>query len=100
MLLRQRAFDPFFLGIRLKKYFSRSRIDRSFSRQSSVFGYIAAALFGAVTPFCSCTTIPIFAGMLKSDIPLGHAMSFLLASPTINPPAIILLVLLFHRLIF
>ncbi len=85
----------FYLGIRLKKYFSRTRIDRSFSKKGGLVGNIIAALFGAITPFCSCTTIPIFAGMLKSDIPLGHAMSFLIASPTINPPAIILLVILF-----
>jgi len=54
-----------------------------------------AALLGAATPFCTCTAVPLFLGMLEADIPLGPAISFLLASPTINLGAVILLLVVF-----
>ena len=58
-------------------------------------GYFLGAFAGAVTPFCSCTTVPIFAGMIDSNVRLGYAVSFLIASPTLNPPALILFYVLF-----
>ncbi len=66
-----------------------------FERQSGLGGSIIAAFLGAATPFCTCTAIPLFLGMLEADIPLGPAISFLLASPTINLGAIILLLVVF-----
>lgn len=53
-----------------------------------------ASLLGAATPFCTCTAVPLFLGMLEVEIPLGPAISFLLASPTINLGAVILLFVL------
>ena len=47
--------------------------------------------FGALTPFCSCSTIPIMLGMLKGGVPFGAAMSFLVASPLLNPVIILML---------
>ncbi|MHC5083768.1 MAG: permease [Planctomycetota bacterium] len=56
-----------------------------------LFGYIAAATFGAVTPFCSCSSIPLFLGFTQARIPIGTTMSFLITSPIINEVAIVLL---------
>jgi len=54
-------------------------------------GYVIAAGFGAVTPFCSCSSIPLFLGFTSAGIPLGITMSFLITSPLINEVAVILL---------
>ncbi|WP_446425495.1 permease [Mailhella sp.] len=54
-------------------------------------GYVLGAVFGAVTPFCSCSSIPLFIGFLTARIPLGITMSFLITSPIINEVAIVLL---------
>lgn len=51
-------------------------------------GNLLAALFGAVTPFCSCSSIPLFVGMMQSRVPLGIALSFLITSPLVNEIAI------------
>jgi len=51
---------------------------------------IVGVLAGIVTPFCSCSTIPIFLGLLESQLPRRTAMSFLIASPLVSPPALIL----------
>src|SRR5699024_8709185 len=52
---------------------------------------ILGTFFGAVTPFCSCSTIPILAGLLNSKVPFGPSMSFLIASPLMNPVMIFML---------
>ena len=54
-------------------------------------GYFIASGFGAITPFCSCSSIPLFLGFTSAGIPLGITMSFLITSPLINEVAIILL---------
>lgn len=54
-------------------------------------GYFFGALFGAVTPFCSCSSIPLFLGFTTARIPIGTSMSFLITSPLINEIAVILL---------
>lgn len=54
-------------------------------------GYLLGSLFGAVTPFCSCSSIPLFMGFVSARIPLGVTMAFLLTSPMINEVAIVLL---------
>jgi len=56
-----------------------------------IFGYFVGALFGAITPFCSCSSIPLFIGFTTARIPLGITMSFLITSPMINEVAIALL---------
>ncbi|MCG9697671.1 permease [Shewanella sp. Isolate11] len=55
------------------------------------FGYGAGSFFGAITPFCSCSSIPIFLGFTSAGIPLGITMAFLITSPLINEVAILLL---------
>ncbi len=59
--------------------------------RSRGFGNFFAALFGAVTPFCSCSSIPIFFSFLESGIPLGIALSFLITSPIINEYLVVLM---------
>jgi len=67
---------------RLKKWMGRGGIGGNF----------IAALFGAVTPFCSCSSIPIFISLLKAGVPLGVTFSFLITSPIINEYLVILMV--------
>lgn len=54
-------------------------------------GYILAVLLGAVTPFCSCSSVPLFIGFLEAGIPMGVVMAFLIASPMINEVAVVIL---------
>jgi uncharacterized membrane protein YraQ (UPF0718 family) len=54
-------------------------------------GYFMGAGFGAVTPFCSCSSIPLFLGFTQARIPIGITMSFLITSPIINEVAVVLL---------
>jgi len=56
-----------------------------------VWGNFVAALFGAITPFCSCSSIPIFISLLKAGVPLGVTFSFLVTSPLINEYLVILM---------
>lgn len=52
---------------------------------AGVFGNVIAAGFGALTPFCACSTIPMTVGFLNAGVPFGSTMSFLIASPLLNP---------------
>jgi len=54
-------------------------------------GYVMGSVFGAITPFCSCSSIPVFLGFTSAGIPVGITMSFLLTSPLINEVAVLLL---------
>jgi hypothetical protein len=56
-----------------------------------VFGYPAAAAFGAVTPFCSCSSVPVFLGFVQARFPIGVAFAFLITSPIVNEIAVALL---------
>ncbi len=58
-------------------------------------GNVMAALLGIVTPFCTCSAIPLFIGFVESGIPLGVTFSFLVAAPMINEVALVLLFGLF-----
>lgn len=55
------------------------------------FGYLVGSIFGAITPFCSCSSIPLFLGFTSARIPLGVTMAFLITSPMVNEVAIVLL---------
>ncbi len=67
------------------------RVRDYLSGKNRLFGYGAAAAFGTVTPFCSCSSIPLFLGFTQARIPLGITMSFLITSPIINEVAVVLL---------
>lgn len=65
------------------------------SRKWYGFDYFMGAIFGTVTPFCSCSSIPLFIGFLQARIPLGVTFSFLITSPLVNEVAIVLFLGLF-----
>lgn len=54
-------------------------------------GYVLAAVFGAISPFCSCSSVPLFIGFASTRIPIGIIMAFLITSPVINEVAVVLL---------
>lgn len=64
---------------------------RRWMGSGGIWGNFVAALFGAITPFCSCSSIPIFISLLKAGVPLGVTFSFLVASPIINEYLVILM---------
>lgn len=59
--------------------------------KSRFTGYVLAALLGAITPFCSCSSVPLFIAFLSAGIPLGVTMAFLITSPLVNEVAVVLL---------
>lgn len=65
-------------------YVPEEKIRRKLSG-AGVFGNIVAAGFGALTPFCACSTIPMTVGFLNAGVPFGSTISFLIASPLLNP---------------
>lgn len=84
----------FFVGI-LRSYFSPERTRKALEGKPLFVGNIMASFLGMVTPFCSCSAIPLFLGFVEAGIPLGVTFSFLIAAPMINEVALILLVGLF-----
>ena len=74
----------------LRTFLPRRKI-KEWLGKSRGLGYIFAALFGAATPFCSCSSIPIFFSFLEAGIPLGIAFSFLITSPIINEYLVVLM---------
>lgn len=74
----------------LRTYLPRHRI-RAWLSGHSAWSYVAASVFGAVTPFCSCSSIPIFFGFLSAGVPLGVAFAFLITSPLINEYLVVLM---------
>ena len=67
------------------------RVRKALSGKRRLLGYALGAGFGAVTPFCSCSSIPLFLGFSTAGIPLGITLSFLITSPLINEIAVVLL---------
>lgn len=69
------------------------KIRQYLSGRTSFFGYILAVLLGTVTPFCSCSSIPLFLGFVAAGIPFGITMAFLISSPLISEVAVLLLLI-------
>jgi hypothetical protein len=84
----------FFIGL-LMEYLPPNRIRDFLSNRLAWMQYVLGALLGAATPFCSCSTVPITAGLLRSGVPFGPTMAFLFSSPVLNPVIIALLLSLF-----
>jgi uncharacterized protein len=80
----------FFVGI-IRSFFTAERTRKALEGKSLFTGNVMASLLGIVTPFCSCSAIPLFLGFVESGIPLGVTFSFLIAAPMINEVAVILL---------
>ena len=89
LLIVMISFIAFF-----RSFITKKRI-RSVLSENKFMPYLTASFFGAVTPFCSCSSIPLFLSFLELNIPLGVAFSFLVTSPLINQYLIILMLGLF-----
>ncbi|MDW5550439.1 permease [Methanosarcina sp.] len=83
----------FLVGL-IQEYVSDETIKKAMGGQHKVVGSILGAGFGALTPFCSCSTIPMLLGMLNAGVPFAAAMAFLFSSPLLNPVIISLLIIL------
>ncbi len=75
----------------LRSYVPPERVRAALAGRSVVAGTIGAALFGVVTPFCSCSAVPLFIGFLQAGIPVGVTLAFLISSPLVNEVALVLL---------
>ncbi len=82
------VFIIFLMGI-INSYFPIDLL-RNFLSRKKLYGleYLLASLFGALTPFCSCSSVPLFIGFVKGGIPLGVTFAFLITSPLVNEVAI------------
>jgi len=83
----------FIIGI-LMEYLPPSRVRDFLSNKLGWVQYLMGSGLGAITPFCSCSTVPLTAGLLKGGVPFGPTMAFLFASPVLNPVIIALVLTL------
>lgn len=75
----------------IRSYFPPERTKKILERFSGITGNIMASLLGIVTPFCSCSSVPIFIGFIEAGVPLGVTFSFLITSPIVNEAAFAIL---------
>lgn len=80
----------FIVGI-IRTFFTPERTRKALEGKKTFTGNVLSAGLGIVTPFCSCSAIPLFIGFVESGVPLGVTFSFLIASPMINEVAVVLL---------
>ena len=79
----------------LRSYFPIEKVRDYLSGKNKIVGHIMAAVFGVLTPFCSCSAIPLFLGFLQARIPLGVAFSYLVSAPLSDPVVFALLISMF-----
>ncbi|MBI1206694.1 MAG: permease [Azospirillum sp.] len=80
----------FVMGL-FRTVLSPERVRTLIKGSSHGAGYLLAAILGAVTPFCSCSSVPLFIGFLEGGIPVGVTMAFLITSPLVNEVAVVIL---------
>lgn len=80
-----------FLISYIRSYFPPERTKKILSRFKGATGNLMASLLGIVTPFCSCSSVPIFIGFIEAGVPLGLTFSFLITSPIVNEAAFAIL---------
>lgn len=84
----------FGIGI-LRTFFTPEKTRAILAGKKSIVGNIFAALLGVVTPFCSCSAVPLFIGFVQAGVPLGVTFSFLVSAPIVNEIALVLIFGLF-----
>jgi uncharacterized membrane protein YraQ (UPF0718 family) len=75
----------------VRSYFPPERVRTALAGRGTVVATLAAAAFGVVTPFCSCSAVPLFIGFVEAGIPMGVTFAFLISSPMVNEVALVLL---------
>lgn len=75
----------------LRSYFPPERVRSLLVGRGTLAGTVAAALFGVITPFCSCSAVPLFIGFVEAGVPMGVTFAFLVSSPMVNEVALVLL---------
>ncbi len=75
----------------LRSFVAPDRVRGALAGRGTLPGTVAAAGFGVVTPFCSCSAVPLFIGFVEAGVPLGVTFAFLVASPMVNEVALVLL---------
>jgi uncharacterized membrane protein YraQ (UPF0718 family) len=79
----------------IRSFLPQEKIRKMLSHKHTYVGNILAAVFGIITPFCTCSAIPLFLGFIEAGVPLGATFSFLVSSPMINEVALVLLLGMF-----
>lgn len=80
----------------IQSFFPPERTKKILGRFKGIWANILAALFGTITPFCSCSSIPLFIGFTSSGLPIGVTFSFLISSPLVDLASVILLASIFN----
>ena len=75
----------------IRSYINNDKIKKYIEKQPKFIAYFISSIFGAITPFCSCSSIPVFIGFIEAGVPFGITMSFLITSPMINEIAVLVL---------
>jgi len=75
----------------IRSYFPPEKTKKILAHKKEFIGNILASLLGIVTPFCSCSAVPLFIGFVEAGVPLGVTFSFLISSPMVNEVAVVLL---------
>jgi uncharacterized protein len=84
----------FVIGL-MRASISPERVRSALSGRRAITGYLLAAAFGAITPFCSCSSVPLFIGFVAAGVPLGVTFTFLIASPLVNQVGVVMLLGMF-----
>ena len=84
----------FFISL-IRSFFSPEKTSQVLSHKNKYVGNFVASVMGVVSPFCSCSTVPIFIGFVEAGVPLGVTFSFLITSPIVNEIALVMLYSLF-----
>jgi uncharacterized protein len=84
-----------FLVSFLRSFLSQEKMRKLLVKKYPIIGNVLAALFGIITPFCSCSAVPLFIGFVESDVPLGVTFSYLISAPMVNEVALVMLFGLF-----
>jgi len=88
-------FVVIFVVSLIRSFLSPEKIRNILSHEKKYVGNILASLLGIITPFCSCSAVPLFLGFVQAGVPLGTTFSFLVASPMINEVALVMLLGMF-----
>ncbi len=88
-------FTLIFMISYIQSYFPPERTSRILGRMKGIKGNILGALFGTITPFCSCSSIPLFIGFTSSGLPVGVTFSFLISSPLVDLASVLVLMSFF-----